>query len=805
MTSDDAVSPHAHTATGADGSEAKPPASAPAAASMFGAQQRQNQPDERGPEQAPSGHREDALENVAVAGSCLSALVDVSLSLHLTPTSKDRLPLPAKTLRVPIRPYADREDSSLEKINFARSPRPSVCTPSRRVAGVYVRGAFLGIVAIVILFVILLPFTTVYKSPKQGMKVCDTEDCRKHVRTITRSTNRTIDPCHDFSAYVCSGWSQTTFPDQATGVVDSLRFSWYHDFRDTLLKGSLIIPAGRKPLAMYEMCMGYHNSSSKPDPRLLRDLFRAHYLNWPEAPTTVLPIISRALALAYRWQAPFWLAVSVLTDRSSGRRRIVVKPGYYLPIFRRFHDYVAHVYVDYYKSYYAAFYPERDADHEVNETDVDEIRSMEDWVLTELISVSRSQHKSPALLPFGNVDAYVANASATHWMEYFQTGLRLRPQLSAEDELVVSDTSLLKAFVKLALRFGDEKLNALLEWEVVQLYSPLADTRLLVSLYGSRHRAEMSHASYCAHHVEGTFKVLLLALGVYSRWTTKEREDIDAGFDSLVSAAVNLVKGSTWMDDESKTQVADKLASVRKRMWPPDSALAIGTLEEMYAHFLENETFAIQYTLRAINLSVEMNFTRDLQEARDLLGNSFPLYLDYNYVFNHVEVATGAAGAPAYYSNGTGAMFYGGLGFLMAMQLVKSIDGVGLKWMANGTNVPSILTESTRRSYYKRVGCLRGERGTNIFPEIPALEIAYSALKASHLRGHREHLPLSPDLSEDAVFFLTICYMTCADKNHPGPLAADCNKIVQNSAAFATAYRCPKGSRMNPDKCSFFS
>ncbi|XP_077523577.1 neprilysin-like [Amblyomma americanum] len=700
------------------------------------------------------------------------------------------------------RPSIDLDDSFFENVNI-RNPVQINTVPRRSVLAVYVRVAFLGIVAIVVLLVILVPFTAAYNRAEQGMKICDTEDCLEHARLIARTINKTIEPCHDFSAFVCSGWSQMAFPDQAMGTVDSLRYSWYHNLRGILLKGSLAIPAGRKPLAMYEKCTEYFENSHS-DSRLLRGFLRAYSLNWPDVPTTKLPVISEALELAYKWQAPFWLAVNVRVERSSGRRRIIVKPGYYLPLFRRHHNYVADAYVQYYKSYYAAFFPERDTNREVNVSAVDEIRAMEDSVVAELNSISRSQNKSPAIYSFGSIDSRATNAPAAYWIECFQRGLRLQPRLTPEDELVVSDVSLLNSLTTLVLRYGDRKLKGLLEWQVVQLYSPLADTRLLVALYGSRHRAEMSHASYCAHHVEGSFKVLVLALGVYSRWTTKEREDIDAGFDSLVSAAVNLVKGSTWMDDESKTQVADKLASVQKRMWPAQSVLAKEALENIYSNFSENETFLIRYKLKSLQPLVEMYFNEDFKEAANLLGNSFPLYFDYDYIFNHVEVATGAAGAPAYYSHGTGAMFYGGLGFLMAMQLVKFVDSVGLQWSANGTNVRSILTESTRRSYHERDGCLSDEGMKSVFPEIPALEIAYSALKASRLRGDRDHLPLSPDLTEDVVFFLTICYMTCADKNYPGPQAADCNKVVGNSEAFAEAYGCPKGSRMNRDKCSFF-
>lgn len=98
-------------------------------------------------------------------------------------------------------------------------------------------------------------------------------------------------------------------------------------------------------------------------------------------------------------------------------------------------------------------------------------------------------------------------------------------------------------------------------------------------------------------------------------------------------------------------------------------------------------------------------------------------------------------------------------------------------------------------------------RVTSVFPEIPALEVAYAAYRRSFADGGEEMPQGIPGgLSADQVFFMTMCYMTCTLPGAVGTQSVDCNKAVRNSEAFAQAFRCTPGSPMNPKKkCTFFT
>ncbi|KAL1435316.1 hypothetical protein MTO96_011228 [Rhipicephalus appendiculatus] len=458
------------------------------------------------------------------------------------------------------------------------------------------------------------------------------------------------------------------------------------------------------------------------------------------------------------------------------------------------------------KAYFSAnLVPDNDIP-ELTDAYVAKIRDMETDVLEQFNSVF-AQRKQPALFSFGDFDATVANNRSSirgGWLRSFEQGLSLQPRLTSEDELLLSHAPLLEILASLVSKYGDADLKHLLIWEFVQLYSPLDELSLLTARFGSKSKADAKRPIFCAHHVEASFNVLVLSLGVVARFSAEQRNNVDARFDSIVSTAVKKVNSSAWLDEESKVHLAKKLTLVKKRMWPPRSLLEQHNLEKIYAHVYGNETSVAEYWIKAHEVMDDLNVPEDFVDASRLLGNHLPLYIDYDYILNSVDVAIAIAAPPSYYSNGTLSMFYGGVGFLMAMQLVKSIDEAGLRWTADGSLVESILPNKSLRAYDNRVSCL-GAPEENIFPEIPALEVAYLSFKEATSLGEPENLALSSELTPGKVFFLTICYMTCTSPGYSSPMAADCNKLVRNSAYFAEIYECPKGSRMNPErKCSFF-
>ncbi|KAH7972948.1 hypothetical protein HPB52_019371 [Rhipicephalus sanguineus] len=699
--------------------------------------------------------------------------------------------------------------SSLEEIIRAKSP--VVSEPKTKTDVLAITTAFVAACFVLVLFYVTV--TSISKKPAKSSNLCTTEDCVRHATLLTGEIDWKLDPCDDFEAFVCSGWHRRSLEQRnmVRSAMDDLQFAWYDRFEGVLTKGALQLPAGRKPLAMYRMCRQYYPSNAS-QMAAFRSFIETHGLRWPEPPAKLLNPLQLVVALSYLWESPFWVTVGLSTQhpRFSGgrhRRRVVIGPGAYLPIMRYHHRVVERSYVWYWELFLALFYPDVAMRPPLNETIANELCAIEKDVLDSLQAVSTSSRKTAAVVPFRDVGLHVPNASSQRWLEAFQGAMSLDPELVGDDEIAVSDVSLLRTVSALLTKYTTLQLNRHLTWLIVQYCSPVADFALLVSFHGSKARADVYLPMFCGLMVEGTYKVLMLALGTSTLFTLRDREVIDAGFDSIVSAAVRKVNETGWMDGYSMSRTVDKLEAARKHMWPPESLLRGDALDVLYAGFPEDGPQSLaQYWIEAREALKGMNRTPEYAEALSLPGNNFPDYLGYDYVNNVVKLAIGAAAPPAYYRNGTQAMLYGGLLFLIALQLVRAIDEEGIKWAPKSVQEEkSFLSNSTLATFSAKAEC--GQSDGTVFPEVPALEIAYAALVESHLRGE-EPVPLSlgPNLPEDKVFFMTLCYLSCAKPGDRNLIPADCNKVARNSRVFANAFNCSVGSRMNPEKkCSFFA
>nr|XP_054928970.1 endothelin-converting enzyme 2-like [Dermacentor andersoni] len=641
---------------------------------------------------------------------------------------------------------------------------------------------------------------------------CITEDCRRHAELLTKEIDLTLDPCEDFQAYVCSAVASTSDrSDNFKTVMDGLRLSWYHQLRNVLSGGSLKLPIGRKALAMYSWCRDKYPSDA-PDLPLFLDFLRGQGMNWPEPPRSFQPPLQFVIKLAYLWHVPFWMTVSVLdvpdhtSPSTDPRRRIQIRASSMVPIWLRHHRVASRVYTTYWERFLFHMYPDNSTRPAMNVTAVEEVREMEEHILGTLNSLVDSASPKPKVFSFGELSTHVPKASAFEWLRSFQKSIPLRRQLSFEDEIVVSDDLFLPAVSGFFEKYDEAQLNMHLTWLFVQYYAPVADYDMLVDHYGSKHKAAMYLPVFCGHHVEDTFKVLVVALDFVYRFTARDVKIVNDGFDYVVSAATERVSASDWMDDESKARLTKKILAAKKSLWPPDALVNAELLEKLYRGFPENTTSFAYLWVATRMASTEILTNGGYEEVIKMPWNSLPGYVVYDYVSNTLELATAAIAAPLYYSNGAKAMLYGGLLFLMATHLVRSFDREGLRWTPNGTEVGGILSNASLFEYHDRERCLDGDIEHSLFPEVPAVDIAYTAMKQSHVRDGSEPLGLRVDLSEDKVFFMTLCYTSCEIAGKESSRNFDCNKVARNSRPFAKAFHCPAGSKMNPDKkCGFFS
>ncbi|XP_049527441.1 endothelin-converting enzyme 2-like [Dermacentor silvarum] len=646
-----------------------------------------------------------------------------------------------------------------------------------------------GFLAFVSFLVIISSF---HKRSESHSALCNTEDCRAHASLLTKHLNWTLDPCEDFQAFVCSAVRSSSHRSEISKtVIDVVRLSWFQRLQAILVGGSLKIPVGRKALAMYSRCKDKY-PSDKPDLPLFLKFIRDQGWDWPKPPREFEPPLQFAIKLAYVWQFPLWMSVSVLEvpDQSSSatRLRFQIRPSMLVPVLLYHHQVARPVYDTYWDLYLSHMYPDSSTRPNISRTAVDEIRDLEEQILRTLHSLANSASAKPAVFSFGNISAYVPNAFTFGWLRSFQESMPLSRQLSLADEIAVSNVRLLLLVGGLLETYNVRQLNMHLTWLLVQYYAPVADYRMLVDHYGSKQKAAAYLPLFCGHQVEASYKVLLAALDLVFRFNSRDIKTINDGFDDVVSTAVQKVNASDWIDDESKAQLTEKIFAVKKSLWPPDAVVNADLLEQLYGGFPENATsFAALWMSTRKNASVIM-MKGQYQEVMRLPWNSLPGDVVYDYVSNTIELATGTISAPLYYPHGSKAMLYGGLLFLMATHLVRAFDKEGVRWTPNGSKVDSIMSNASLFEYHRRDRCLDGAVEHSLFPEVSAFEITYTAMKQSHVRDGSVPLVLPADLSEDEVFLMTLCYILCDISGRQPSRCPGCRRERGATAATASSH-----------------
>ncbi|XP_065295918.1 endothelin-converting enzyme 1-like [Dermacentor albipictus] len=683
------------------------------------------------------------------------------------------------------------------------------------------RHAIISIVVVATVFLAVTAFllTRASNRPRHKEKLCVTDDCLLHASLLMRAAEPNIDACDDFRAHVCSNWSPQTqrkhLKEFDGSTMEDMVYSWFAGLSATLEQGSQVFPVGKKPLAMLESCLS--NSSMYGSRIQQLQTFMTQYLElyWPKPPHENVDALRVLITLAYFFQAPLWFVVRPTMARrrtEEGRWTIVLKPAPLINRYFRQHNVVKGsgptAYMKYWMEFYHAFSNDSTA---ASEERAIQAEQLEGKILKVLSDAVKALPKHPAVLPIGQLETYTPTVSSSRWLAHLQSTVydmqsTVDVSLSSRDAALITDRAFFVTVGELFKNYTNKQILEFLEWQFVQHYTPVVDSRFLISMYGDNSTAINLRTAFCSYHVEVPYKALIPSLHFASQITNSVQQMIDHGYKRLVSTAVRLVNESAWLDSESRVVAAEKLASANLRLWPPAAFLDKENLAKIFRAFPDALPSFGEYWLASTLNLINLNRTPEYEEMLDMPLNYALPYFDYDYVENSVGVAVGAVNIPLYYRRGTKAMFYGGFGFSVAFQLAKALDEEGIRWHPKGLPVKSILSASSQEAFDDRYSCVARTTAENetLFPEIPALEIAYTAF-LDEVGDPESTTHISKNLSELKVFFMTICHMTCTRSGITEPFSADCNKLVRHSSAFAKAFRCPVGSKMNPkNRCTFF-
>ncbi|KAH8029273.1 hypothetical protein HPB51_024698 [Rhipicephalus microplus] len=386
--------------------------------------------------------------------------------------------------------------------------------------------------------------------------------------------------------------------------------------------------------------------------------------------------------------------------------------------------------------------------------------------------------RTPGLFTLKNIDKVSSIPIAKHVQDTSNLVLGIKPPVTSDDLILLSDLSLLTGVFRLIDTLNDRDVVRHLSWLFVQAYGAVADpAAVLLLLHGSKLYAERQRPLFCASQVEASYQLLVAALTSVASFSPEQRRFIEAHLVAIVETF------GIGNEQVSSTRKPLTNISASHKTVPTDVRKKPMKLEEAYENFPESAASFIEYWIETRRRQRAL-FGTDAAAEELLVSSSKALpYARYTHVLNQLSMPLGALALPLYCPEGTKGMLHGGLLYLYAQALVGALDSDGV------------------RAFEQRTfGCL--PNSGNIFPEIPAMEVAYASFKRQHQRNDSQ---LSEDLTEEKVFFITACMITCATTPADNVYGGDCNKAVMNFAPFAEAFQCAPGSNMNPKrKCTFF-
>ncbi|KAH7957545.1 uncharacterized protein LOC119391212 [Rhipicephalus sanguineus] len=643
---------------------------------------------------------------------------------------------------------------------------------------------------------------------------CYGADCATGDIPFGNFSGRNIDPCDDFRSYVCSWWKPLDrFPELTISAQSDLVVKWIEGFGSMLETGAAVDKSGvgQKVSQFYHSCMT-RTERTQGDADAFVGFIRTLGLTWPEMPPSGVRAMGTVLELNYRLAMPLWFSLSaVRNEAQSGRRRLVLKPcclGRLRFVQWRNQQAVDRgLYYDYWVAHYEALLGRKSVSRDRNE--VNDLAREEAHIVEKLAKLSEVYPSVPLLFRFADIGSHTKRISSNDWLTQvnkYIVGDGGGHAFTPEDELLVSDESVLFAIDSLLGWYTPEKLIDHLSWQFVQMHAWIVDSTLL-EIWGQNYW-QIYEPILCARETEVVYRPVVAALYVGQTATPQERSQLDANLTDLRDFIAKMYASSTWIDQASRNVAIEKLRAMSVGLWPSESFFDHSKLQTMYAKFLNKNVTAhswvrlwisAQETMRSLSGTSLHDVTMNMRSAL------FPFLFDYDYLTNKVDVAVSALAKPLYCAQWTPEMFYGSMAFAFALSMMKMQDLTGLKLYGNGTLVQagrwSWLSDGTAKAYRQKAECLAEEPiGLS---DIAAFEVVYAALSRG-MSNSTSLLQISREIDEKRTFFMAICLHSCSVENRRSP-TADCNALMRHSRDFSEVFHCKVGSRMNPFiKCSYF-
>ncbi|KAH7981094.1 hypothetical protein HPB49_021516 [Dermacentor silvarum] len=147
---------------------------------------------------------------------------------------------------------------------------------------------------------------------------CDSTDCYRYEVFIGASLNRSINPCDDFRAFVCSAWKEpSVYHHISRSSREDVVDAWSKNFELMLRRGKKYLAVAEKPLGMLSLCKYISLLDSASGTETLQRFMEERKIRWPGQPFRGANPLGVLLDLGFNWGLPLWFHVEFLRKQGS--------------------------------------------------------------------------------------------------------------------------------------------------------------------------------------------------------------------------------------------------------------------------------------------------------------------------------------------------------------------------------------------------------------------------------------------------------------------------------------------------------
>ncbi|XP_077523369.1 neprilysin-1-like [Amblyomma americanum] len=626
--------------------------------------------------------------------------------------------------------------------------------------------------------------TTLVSAPDDPVSLsCHTTDCVKYEALLRATLNTSVDPCHDFKAYVTSSWvaDPRTLPEQHWNYAWDVKYLWMQKMAAEIRNRHSYTPLGSLVATSFDVCENRIDEKADETRRVFKQLMHNLSVPWPEMPPQNVDPFEAHLNLCVRWNMPLWFDLRLLPGRPlDGRKAIYVYPSAYAKFWRNQYlsmnsEATERQYVDNYLVYFA------DHGKMLNKTSAkavnrDEVFNFTRDVVFQLAAVQKD--KRPVVLEldslargFGQRTERVVSLMA----QSFPTNDSFKP----EDKIIVKGKGSIDVVRHIVADHEPTLVLSHLGWWMLQVYAPIADNHFFVQKYGTSEMANLLRPLFCETQVESSFKLIVLANHIALNFPYHVRQNINELLDNVRESAIATYERSN-LPPYTKITLLRKLKEMQINMWPKAEYRSTSRLRKIYSFEYTSTRTMLDYWISERQANGRLVGSDAYFEDKRLPHGNSKDSFTYDTLLNTVTMSMLVAHSPFYYPDGDNAINYGGLGAAFAKTLLEGLesdpDFHNVTGQIAATKGSPVIGDNLTAVHGLKLG------GHVILPAFRALVTVRNG-SVNNGRG----------FSPEKLFFISYCHsQTRLSK------AYDCNGVLQGVPSFVSAFNCRPGSRMNP-------